>query len=428
MQIKKRKEQLQALSAFLKDCEPEIIQALKKDLGRPSFESSVLEIGSLRSEINYAIKNLTQWARPKSVKTPLVSMPGKSWIQYEPLGKILIIAPWNYPFQLTIAPLVGAIAAGNQTVIKPSELAPHSAELLAHKLANYVETQIVLGGPETTQHLLDQRWDHIVYTGGERVARIVLEKAAKHLTPTTLELGGKCPVIVDKETPVRLTAKRIAWGKFINAGQTCIAPDYILAHCDIKNQLIAELKQCVGQFYGSNPQLSSNYGRVINRAHLERLCKLSPSSRFDLEELYFEPTILDLSTQSHALMQDEIFGPILPVLAVNHMEEAIAIINQKPKPLALYCFSDNQRHQQQVLEQTQSGGVCLNDTISHIGNPELPFGGVGNSGFGAYHGRFGFERFSHAKAIYQRSTLLDIPLRYPPYSATTSEIANWFQR
>ncbi|MEI6806129.1 MAG: aldehyde dehydrogenase family protein [Myxococcaceae bacterium] len=421
MEIINRKKQLKAILAFINECELEIIQALKEDLGRPVFETSAIELGSLRYEISHTLSKLSFWVNPRFVKTPLVCQPGKSWIEYKPLGTILNIAPWNYPFQLTLGPLSNMIAAGNYVVIKPSELAPSSSRLLAHKLPGYLDVKIVEGGPEVTGSLLDKKWDHIFYTGGSRVAQIVLEKAAKYLTPVTLELGGKCPALVDRDADIQIAARRIAWGKFINAGQTCVAPDYVLVHEDIKDRLIAEISKVITHFFGNNPKRSPDYGRIINQAHMERLIKLCPNAHYDLEQRYFAPTLIE------KLPEEEIFGPILPVISVKNLEEAVSFVNARPKPLALYYFSTDKINQKKVLASTHSGGVCINDTVSHLGNPNLPFGGVGESGYGAYHGRAGFERFSHMRSVYQRSDSLDIPLRYPPYSKTTLKIANWFQ-
>jgi aldehyde dehydrogenase (NAD+) len=416
-----RRKHLKNILAFTHECEPQIIQALKEDLGKPIFESSVVELGSLRSEITYALKNLDRWTRPQTVCTPLIHQIGKSWIQYQPLGKILIIAPWNYPFQLTLGPLVSAIAAGNSACIKPSELAPASSHLLASKLPTYLDADIQEGGPEVTQALLDKQWDHIFFTGSSRVGRIVLEKAAKFLTPVTLELGGKCPAIVDSDADLKIAARRIAWGKFINAGQTCVAPDTIFAHEKIKAELMLELQKAIAQFFGNDPKQCPDYAQIINHVHLERLIKISPQSDYDLEKRYFAPTLLE-----HPI-EDEIFGPILPVLSFKKLDEVIKLVNAQPKPLALYYFSSDKAAQQQIISSTHSGAVCINDTISHLGIPGLPFGGVGESGFGAYHGRWGFERFSQTKPVYSRSTWLDLPLRYPPYSNWALKIAKWFQ-
>ncbi len=421
MEITQRKKQLRGILAFIEECEPQIFEALRQDLGRPVFETSVLELGSLRTEIAYALENLASWTAPRPVRTPLVHQPGKSWIEYQPLGKILVIAPWNYPFQLTLGPLVNIIAAGNSAVIKPSELAPYSADLLAQKLPNYIDTQVVTGGPEATQKLLDQKWDHLFFTGGSRVGQIVLEKAAKFLTPVTLELGGKCPCIVDETAHLEVTARRIAWGKLINAGQTCVAPDYVLAHDRVYEALTAELQKAITHFFGNNPKQSDDYARIINRPHMERLIALAPQADYDLEQRYFAPTLLD------HIPDDEIFGPLLPIVPVKNLPAAIELINSRPSPLALYFFSSNKSAQKQITQQTKSGAVCINDTVSHLGIPGLPFGGVGESGFGAYHGRWGFERFSHAKPVFSRSTRVDMPLRYPPYTKMALRIANWFQ-
>lgn len=421
VEITQRKKQLKSLLAFIRECEPDMIKALKEDLGKPLFEASAIELGSIKVEIAYTLKNLSSWMQPQIVSTPLVCQPGQSWIEYKPLGTILNIAPWNYPFQLTLVPLANMIAAGNSVVIKPSELAPASAHVLSQNLPKYLDVKIDEGGPEITQKLLEKRWDHIFYTGGSRVAQIILEKAAKYLTPVTLELGGKSPVIVDKDARLKIAARRIAWGKFLNAGQTCVAPDYILAHEDIKDELAKEISKSVTRFFGTEPKNSPDYGRIINQTHMQRLIQLCPHANYDLAQRYFAPTLLD------TLPEEEIFGPILPIMAIKNLQDAINFVNARPKPLALYYFSTHKKNQKQLLLETSSGGVCINDTISHLGISGLPFGGVGDSGFGAYHGRHGFERFSHARAVYRRSDKIDIPLRYPPYSVTSFKIANWLQ-
>ena len=428
MEIEYRKKQLRGLLGFLQEHETALIQAVRADVGKPIFEIHATELGMVRSEIHHALKHLAAWTRPKSVCTPLVHQAGTSWIQYEPLGKILIIAPWNYPIQLTLVPLVNALAAGNQTVLKPSELAPHCAKLFAQKLPNSVDTKVYEGGPEVTQKLLEQKWDHILFTGSTRIGKLVYEKAAQTLSPVTLELGGKCPVILDNTCQLKLSARRIAWGKLINAGQTCVAPDYLLAHQDIVDNLVLELRNSIQQFFGKNPENSPDYGRIVNQTHLKRLLALAPDAVHNVKTNYFAPTILQPISADHLAMQEEIFGPILPILSFQHLEEAIGFVNARPKPLALYCFSESKVAQKQILSNTHSGGLCINDTLSHLGIPALPFGGVGDSGFGAYHGRWGFERFSHAKSIYSRNTHLDLPVRYPPYTPTALKIANWFQR
>lgn len=427
MKIAQRKKQLRGILTFIQSCESDIIKALKADLGKPLFEASALELGLVQSEIAYALGHLSSWMKPQAVYTPLVHQAGKSWVEYQPLGKILIIAPWNYPFQLTLAPLVSVIAAGNHAVIKPSELAPNSARLLSEKLPNYLDVEVKEGGPEVTQKLLEKKWDHIIFTGSSKIGKLVYEKAAQHLSPVTLELGGKCPVIIDQTADIPLSARRIAWGKFINAGQTCVAPDYILAHQSILDALADELQNSITQFFGIDPEQSPDYARIINPSHLARLIALVPETKYNSKTNYFAPTILKNIKSHHAVMQEEIFGPILPILPFDKLEEAIQFVNSRAKPLALYYFSQQKSSQETITQATLSGGLCINDTISHLGVPALPFGGVGESGFGSYHGHWGFKRFSHAKAIYSRNTKIDLPLRYPPYTRSALKIARWFQ-
>jgi acyl-CoA reductase-like NAD-dependent aldehyde dehydrogenase len=418
-----RLTQLKNLKQAILDNTDEIISALKADLNKPTFEAYLLEIGVVK-EIDYAIKNLKNWTKPKKVATPLEQLPGSAFIYPEPLGVVLIIAPWNYPFQLTISPLVGAIAAGNCAIIKPSEISPNTSSIIAKIFQktfdpNYIA--VVEGGVETSKELLQQKFDHIFFTGGTAIGKIVMEAAAKNLTPVTLELGGKSPCIIDSDINIEYTARRIAWGKFINAGQTCIAPDYLLVNQTIKKPLLESIKNCLQEFYGHDPEKSPDFGRIINQKQFNRLVELLKSGEIILggktnpETCYIAPTLIDKVSLDAPIMQEEIFGPILPILEYNNLEEAISLVNNQPKPLALYFFSKNQEYQQQILEKTSSGGVCINDTIMHIGISELPFGGVGNSGIGSYHGKASFDTFSHQKSVLKKSFLFDIKVRYAPY-------------
>ncbi len=355
--------------------------------------------------------------------------PYSGRIQPEPLGVVLIISPWNYPFHLLISPLVGAIAAGNCAVLKPSEFAPYTSGLIANLIEKTFEPAyiaVVEGGVETSQTLLAEKFDYIFFTGGNAVGKIVMAAAAKHLTPVTLELGGKSPCLVDTEIDVEKTARRICWGKFINAGQTCIAPDYLLVNKKIKNSLLDSIKKCLLEFYGEHPANSPDYARIIHQNHFDRLVKFLQDGEIliggetNRDELYISPTVIDKVSWEAPIMQEEIFGPILPVIEYTDIAEAIAKINSRPKPLALYLFSDNKDLQQQVLQSTSSGGVCLNDTLIQSGVPSLPFGGVGDSGIGSYHGKASFDTFSHYKSVVQNSFWLDLKWRYPPYEGKLS--------
>lgn len=421
--IEFRLTQLKKLKQAVLDHKDEIISAVQADLNKPIFESYLTEIGVVK-EIDYAIKNLKKWSKPKKVATPLDQLPGTAFIYPEPLGVVLIIAPWNYPFQLTISPLVGAIAAGNCAIVKPSEISQNTSQIIAKILQNTFNSEyiaVVEGGVETSQELLQQKFDHIFFTGGTAIGKIVMEAAAKNLTPVTLELGGKSPCIIDSDINIEYTARRIAWGKFINAGQTCIAPDYLLVNQKIKQPLLDSIKNCIQEFYGDDPEKSPDFGRIINQKQFNRLVKLLNNGdviaggKTNPDTCYIAPTLIDNVSLDAPIMQEEIFGPILPVIEYNHLEEAISIINNQPKPLALYFFSKNKEYQQQVLQKTSSGGVCINDTIMHIGVTELPFGGVGNSGIGSYHGKASFDTFSHQKSVLKKSFLVDIKVRYAPY-------------
>lgn len=417
-----RLEQLKKLKQAILDRQEAIVAAVNADLNRSEFEA-YFEIASI-SEINYALKHLKSWVKPKKVPTSLDQFPASARIYPEPLGVVLIIAPWNYPFQLTISPLVGAIAAGNCAIVKPSELSPNTSGVITQLVeATFDPAYIaaVEGGVETSQQLLAEKFDKIFFTGGTKVGKIVMEAAAKHLTPVTLELGGKSPCIVDRTVDLDRAAKRITWGKFINAGQTCIAPDYLLVDRQIKSELLDKIQKYVGEFYGDDPSQSPDYARLINQKQFERVAsflgdgKAIVGGQSKPEERYIAPTVLDEVTWDAPVMQDEIFGPILPVLEYSQIEDAIEQINQRPKPLALYLFSQDRQTQQQIIDRTSSGGVCLNDTVMQVGVTELPFGGVGESGIGSYHGKASFETFSHYKSVLKKGLWLDLDWRYAPY-------------
>lgn len=419
-----RKQQLLRLQAAIKASEKEILQALRDDLGRSDAESYMAEIAIVLREISVACRKLAAWAKPKSVRTPLSLFPGRSAIVPEPYGTALIIAPWNYPFQLALAPLVAAMSAGNCAVVKPSEAAPHTSSAIARLLGSLFDPAYVAaveGGAQETKALLDQRFDMIFFTGGGRIGRIVMEAASRHLTPVTLELGGKNPCIVAADADITTAARRIAWGKFINAGQTCIAPDFLLVHASVKQPLLGALSDAIVRFYGADSARSPDYGRIINDHHFERLAALTANAdivtggQTDRKTRFIAPTILDNVGWEHPVMQEEIFGPILPVIAYDDLDDILQTLEIMEKPLALYYFGADKASQDQVLKRLPAGGVSINDTFAHMLNFDMPFGGVGASGMGAYHGKAGFDTFSHKKSVVWRGIWLDPSLKYPPY-------------
>ncbi|MFP4121970.1 aldehyde dehydrogenase [Coleofasciculus sp.] len=425
--VKWRLEQLKRLKQAVVDDQEAIINAVKADLGRPEFEA-YFEIAAI-TEINYAIKHLKSWVKPKKVAVGLEQFPASGKIYPEPLGVVLIISPWNYPFQLLISPLVGAIAAGNCAVLKPSEISAHTSAAIANLIQKTFDPAyiaVVEGDADTSKALLAEKFDHIFFTGGTAIGKIVMEAAAKHLTPVTLELGGKSPCIVDADTDLKDTAKRITWGKYLNAGQTCIAPDYLLVDRRIKSDLLTEVQKCVQYFYGQEPEQSPDYARIISHRHFDRLVPLLKDGEIVIggqtrpEDKYIAPTVIDGVSWDSPIMEEEIFGPILPVLEYQDLNDAIAQINARPKPLALYLFSKDKHKQQQVLQQTSSGGVCLNDTVMQVGVTTLPFGGVGDSGMGNYHGKASFDTFSHFKSVLKKGFWFDLNWRYPPYNGKLS--------
>lgn len=416
--------QLNILKKAIFEHEKDIVAALKTDLSKSGPESFMTEINVVIHEIEYAVKHLKKWARPRWVKTPLSLQPALSYIYQDPLGVVLIIGPWNYPFNLTLCPLVGAIAAGNTVLLKPSEVAPAVSGLIRDLIGKYFDPSfisVVEGGAEETTAILTHRFDSIFYTGGEVVGKIVMTAAARHLTPVTLELGGKSPCIVDEGTDITLVSKRIAWGKFMNAGQTCVAPDYLLIHRSVKQELVAGLRSAVKQFFGNDPRQSPSYGRIINEKHVQRLEALTKHGEIlfggetDRASRYMAPTLIHNITAVDPIMNEEIFGPILPVITYEKIEEALSFINARPKPLALYLFSNDPELKDKVLNETSSGGVCINDTVFQIASTELPFGGVGPSGMGSYHGKASFTTFSHQKSVLKRFPFLDPFFRYAPF-------------
>ena len=421
-----RKQQLHGLRRLLDECEDELVEALRIDLGRPTLEAFVADIGHAKGELRYLHDHVDKWAHPRRVRIPLLAAPGKGEIVPEPLGVALVIAPWNYPIQLLLEPMAAAIAAGNCVVGKPSEIAPACSAALARLVPRYVDGDaiaIVQGGVDDTTALLEQRWDHIFFTGSTVVGRVVAEAAAKHLTPTTLELGGKSPCYVAADADLEVAARRIAWGKLLNAGQTCIAPDYVLVDRGARDALVDQLRAQIDEFYGGDAQHSESYGRIVNGRHLARLQRLLgdgagvvvAGGRVDPDDRYVEPTITVDPDPDGALMREEIFGPILPILTVDSAAEAAAFVNARPKPLALYVFAGSDEPVATMVDGTSSGGVCVNQTLMHILPPTLPFGGVGDSGMGAYHGEAGFAVFSHHKSVLRKPAHPDLKLLYPPY-------------
>lgn len=422
--VKFRIRQLKKLRRVLKENEKAIIDALHHDFKKSPFETYGTEIAIVLEEINLFVKKLKYWAFPRRVRTSIVHWPAKSYYYSEPFGVSLIIGAWNYPLQLTLNPLVGALAAGNCAVIKPSEISAETSRVVAEMIQKNFAPEyltVVEGGVEVSQELLSQKFDFIFFTGSMAVGKIIMQRAAENLIPVALELGGKSPVIVDEDAKLKLAARRIVWGKFINAGQTCVAPDYLLVHRNVKPKLLEYLVQQIHQLYGENPAESPDFPRIINQKHFERLQtflsngKIISGGETIPAEKYLAPTILDNISWDDPIMQEEIFGPILPVLEFTSLDDAVAQVNSRPRPLAFYFFSDNRRRQRQVIHQIEFGGGCINETVAHVGSSHLPFGGVGHSGMGRYHGRASFEAFSYKKSILKKATWLDVPLRYPPY-------------
>ncbi|HDA1972404.1 TPA: aldehyde dehydrogenase [Staphylococcus aureus] len=433
-----RKEQLKKLSKAIKSYESDILEALYTDLGKNKVEAYATEIGITLKSIKNARKELKNWTKTKNVDTPLYLFPTKSYIKKEPYGTVLIIAPFNYPFQLVFEPLIGAIAAGNTAIIKPSELTPNVARVIKRLInetfdANYIE--VIEGGIEETQTLIHLPFDYVFFTGSENVGKIVYQAASENLVPVTLEMGGKSPVIVDETANIKVASERICFGKFTNAGQTCVAPDYILVHESVKDDLITALSKTLREFYGQNIQQSPDYGRIVNLKHYHRLTSLLNSAQMNIvfgghsdeDERYIEPTLLDHVTNDSAIMQEEIFGPILPILTYQSLDEAIAFIHQRPKPLSLYLFSEDENATQRVINELSFGGGAINDTLMHLANPKLPFGGVGASGMGRYHGKYSFDTFTHEKSYIFKSTRLESGVHLPPYKDKFKYIKAFFK-
>ena len=431
-----RRGQLERLKAMVEENESAINEALQADLGKSGFEARMTEVGTVLSEIHHAMSRLKSWMEPRRISTPLSNQPGHSRIVHEPLGVVLIIAPWNYPVNLVLTPLIGAIAAGNCAAIKPSEVSARTSQLLARLIPAYLDNDafdVFEGGADVSTALLEQRFDHIFFTGSEAIGKVVMTAAAKHLTPVTLELGGKSPCIVHDDSDLEVAARRVAWGKFLNAGQTCIAPDYVLVQDSVADALVEQLKASIRKFFGADPKQSPDYPRIISERHFDRVAGLieggtiAAGGETDRAERYIAPTLLTAVDPDAAVMREEIFGPVLPILTYGGIDEAIGFITARPKPLALYLFAKSDDIQRQVIGRTSSGGACINDVVMHLAVPELPFGGVGSSGMGAYHGRASFDTFSHARSVLTKSERLDVPLRYPPYSGWKLRALKWLQ-
>lgn len=418
-----RVEQLRALARAIDAHEKDLLDALHADLRKPALEAYAAETGFVQTDISYALRHISKWARPQRRRIPAAAWPGRGYVYPEPYGVALIVAPWNYPFQLLFSPLVGAMAAGNCACLKPSEMAPATSAAVAGLVRETFPPEyiaVVEGDREVSEALLRERFDYIFFTGSAAVGQKVMEAAAKHLTPVTLELGGKSPCIVCADVDLDVAARRIAWGKTMNAGQTCVAPDYILADRRIAEPLVQALRRALSAFYGEAARTSPDLGRIVNRRHFDRLAAYLRQGRIvyggdhDPEELYIAPTILADVDPDSPVMQEEIFGPILPVVPFDRVDDALSVLRARPKPLALYLFTNDRRLQERVLAETASGGVAINDTISHILGKDLPFGGVGASGMGAYRGKAGFDTFTHYKSVLRRSLRVDPSLRYPP--------------
>ncbi|MBV5158168.1 aldehyde dehydrogenase, partial [Staphylococcus epidermidis] len=418
--------------------ENELLDALYKDLGKSKVEAYATEIGMLLKSIKLMRKELKNWSKTKQTDTPLYLFPTKSYIKKEPYGTVLIIGPFNYPVQLVFEPLIGAIAAGNTAIVKPSELTPHVAIVIKDIIEDTFDeayVSVVEGGIEETQALLSLPFDYMFFTGSEKVGKIVYEAAARKLIPVTLELGGKSPVIVDDTANIKVASERISFGKFTNAGQTCVAPDYILVQRKVKNDLIKALKKTITEFYGENIEKSPDFGRIVNQKHFNRLNDLIQIHKDNVvfggnsskEDLYIEPTLLDNITNDNKIMKEEIFGPILPIITYDNFDEVLEIIQSKSKPLSLYLFSEDENMTHRVVEELSFGGGAINDTLMHLANPNLPFGGVGSSGIGQYHGKYSFDTFSHMKSYTFKSTRLESSLFFPPYKGKFKYIKTFFK-
>ena len=430
-----RKDALRRLKAAIQSNETQLSEAIRSDLGKSASEAYMCEIGLVLAEIGYTLNHIDRWARTKRMATPLTNFHSKSMIVEEPYGVVLVMSPWNYPVLLTLEPLVGAIAAGNCVVVKPSAYSPATTAVMADIITETFPTEyvsVVTGGRAENQDLLDQRFDYIFFTGGVTVGKMVMEKAAKWLTPVTLELGGKSPVIVDHTADLKMAARRIAFGKFLNCGQTCIAPDYVLVEESVHDEFLKRLKYETRKMYGVDALRNENYGKIINSKHFDRIrglingMKVVMGGEMIPDKLRIAPTILDQVSPNDPVMQEEIFGPVLPILTVQNIDQAYDFVRDREKPLALYLFTTDKTTERRFLREVSFGGGCVNDTIIHIATSNLPFGGVGNSGMGHYHGKYTFHTFSHSKAVVKKYNWLDITMRYQPYSKLKDRLVRMF--
>lgn len=422
-----RIKQLKILKQGIKKYETQILDALHKDLGKHKVEAYMTEVGFSYNSISEAIKNLRKWAKPKKKETPIYLMPAKSYIINEPYGSVLIIGPYNYPFQLIIEPLIGAISAGNTAVLKPSELSPNTSKVIIDMINEIFDDEYIKcveGAVDTTTSLINSKFDYIFFTGSVPVGKIVMQAAAKNLIPVTLELGGKSPVIVDESADIKEAAKKVVWGKILNAGQTCIAPDYVVVHETVKDQLVDEMIYSLKKYLGENIEDSNSFARIINNKHFNRIKTIIEKDKSGIifggntneKDKYIEPTLIDVKSRDSASMQEEIFGPVLPIMTYKNLDTVISDITSHPKPLALYIFTNNNAVEKKLLNEISSGNVTINDTIMHVSNPYLPFGGVGNSGMGNYHGEYSFITFSHQKGVLKKSSFLNNTISYPPFT------------
>lgn len=436
-EVSYRKESLKKLLNSIQKNEAAIIEALYLDFKKPAFEAVLTETQYVITDLKDTLKNIHSWSKPKKVLPSILNFPSRDYIYSEPFGKVLVISPWNYPFQLALCPLIAAVSAGNSVILKPSELTPNTSKIIAEIISESFDTnhvEVVQGGVEVSQKLLSQRWDYIFFTGSVAVGKIVAKAAAEHLTPVTLELGGKNPCIIDETANIKLAAKRIVWGKFINGGQTCIAPDYLVVKPQIKEKLIQSLIEEIENAYSKNVENSLDYCRIVNDKNWERLTQLIDPEKVihggktDEETLYIAPTLIAETDLESEIMKEEIFGPLLPIVTYETDSDLEAIISKYEKPLALYIFTENHSFAQTIINNFSFGGGCVNDTVVQFSNKRLPFGGVGHSGIGAYHGSLNFDTFSHKKAIVIKSNWLDLPMRYAPYGnklAYVKRFLNW---
>ena len=435
--VKFRIEMLKRLYKAVKDYSDEINDALKSDLGKSHFEGFMCESGLALTEISYMIKHTKKFASESRVKTPLAQFASRSYVKPSPYGNVLIMSPWNYPFLLSIEPLADAIAAGNTAIVKPSAYSPRTSAVVEKIIKECFDPEyvaVVTGGRKENSELLDKKFDMIFFTGSQAVGKEVLRRASKHLTPVVLELGGKSPCIVDSTAKIKLAAKRIVFGKFLNCGQTCVAPDYILCERSVKDKLIKEICREIKEQYRESPLNNPDYGRIVNEKHFERIVGLIDKEKTILggdychETLQIEPTVMDNVTFSDAVMQEEIFGPIMPILTYDRFEDVFRLLKDRQKPLALYIFSENKKHIERATSELSYGGGCINDTIIHLATSEMGFGGVGESGMGSYHGKAGFDAFSHKKSIVDKKTWMDLPMRYQPYNKKYGKLLHMFLR